>query len=110
MQEKAKRRIKRTLIGLVTFYISSGVVLYLIQDLLFFHPKKLPANYQFQFTEPFNELNIAIDDRNLNVVQFKAQTSNRKGIVLYFHGNMRNIERYADQSALFTKMVTRYGW
>ncbi|ANE50533.1 alpha/beta hydrolase [Flavisolibacter tropicus] len=103
MQDKAKRRIKRTLIGLVTFYITSGVVLYLIQDLLFFHPKKLPADYQYQFTDPFTELNITVDDRNLNVVQFKAQTSNRKGIVLYFHGNMRNIERYADQAPLFTK-------
>jgi pimeloyl-ACP methyl ester carboxylesterase len=102
MQGKAKRRIKRTLIGLVTFYITSGVVLYLFQDLLFFHPKKLPTSHRFQFKQPFAELNLPVDDRNLNVVQFKALTSIRKGIVLYFHGNMRNIERYADQAPLFT--------
>jgi len=103
MQGKAKRRIKRTLIGLVTFYITSGAVLYLIQDLLFFHPKKLPATHRFQFEHPFTELNIAVADRNLNVVQFKAPTPTPKGIILYFHGNMRNIERYANQAPFFTK-------
>src|SRR3712207_5290639 len=97
MQGKAKRRIKRTLIGLITFYITSGAVLYLIQDLLFFHPKKLPATYRYTFKEPFNELNINVEDRNLNVVQFTT-TLPPKGIVLYFHGNMRNIERYANQA------------
>jgi len=103
MQGKAKRRIKRTLIGLVTFYITSGAVLYLVQDLLFFHPKKLPATHRFQFEQPFTELNIPVDDRNLNVVQFKTLSPSRKGIVLYFHGNMRNIERYANQAPFFTK-------
>lgn len=103
MQGKTKRRIKRTLIGLVTFYITSGVVLYLVQDLLFFHPQKLPATHRFQFDQPFTELNIPVKDRNLNMVQFKALTPSRKGIVLYFHGNMRHIERYANQAPLFTK-------
>jgi alpha-beta hydrolase superfamily lysophospholipase len=101
MQGKAKRRIKRTLIGLVTFYLTSGTALYLLQDLLFFHPKKLPSSHRFTFPHPFTELNIPVGDRNLNVVQFKA--ANTKGIVLYFHGNMRNIERYANQAPLFTQ-------
>jgi len=78
-------------------------MLYLVQDLLFFHPKKLPITHRFQFDQPFTELNIPIENRNLNVVQFHSSTPDRKGIVLYFHGNMRNIERYADQAPLFTK-------
>ena len=102
MNSKAQRRIKRTLIGIVTFYITTGLVLYFIQDLLFFHPKPLPADYTFRFNQPFVELNIPIGDRNLNLIQFKA-TGPRKGIVLYFHGNMRNIERYAGQATLFTE-------
>jgi uncharacterized protein len=103
MQGKAKRRIKRTLIGIVTFYLTSGVVLYLVQDLLFFHPKKLPSTHRFQFEQPFTELNIPVENRNLSVVQFHVSTPKRKGIVLYFHGNMRNIERYANQAPLFTQ-------
>src|SRR5215217_5262717 len=98
MKGKTQRRIKRTLIGLVTFYVTSGALLYFIQDLLFFHPKPLPADYTFHFEQPFAELNLSIGNRNLNVVQFKATTTNRKGILLYFHGNMRNIERYADRA------------
>jgi len=103
MRGKAKRRIKRTLIGLAAFYLASGTVLYLVQDLLFFHPKKLPSSHRFQFEHPFTELNIPIEERNLNVVQFHTPAPNRKGIVLYFHGNMRNIERYANQAPLFTQ-------
>jgi pimeloyl-ACP methyl ester carboxylesterase len=102
MKPKAKRRIKRTLIGLVTFYITSGLVLYFIQDLLFFHPKSLPQQHLFQFNQPFTEVNLPVDNRNLNIIQFHTSWP-RKGIVLYFHGNMRNIERYANQAPFFTK-------
>jgi len=103
MNTRAKRNIRRTLTGLVTFYITSGLVLYLIQDLFFFHPKPLPSNYQFQFEQSFTEHNIAIGNRNLNMIQFHSEMPERKGAIIYFHGNMRNIERYASAAPTFTK-------
>lgn len=84
-------------------YIGLGLLAYLFQDLLIFHPKRLPPDYTFQFSQPFTELNIkAAGDRNINIIQFASGESS-KGVVLYFHGNMRNIERYAGFAPLFTK-------
>jgi alpha-beta hydrolase superfamily lysophospholipase len=69
---------------------------------ILFHAKSLIKEHQFSFDQPFEEINIDRGDRNLNVVKFKTDF-NRKGIVLYFHGNRRNIERYASFTPAFTK-------
>ena len=103
MEAKRKRRIRRTLTGLVIFYISSGIALYLLQDVLFFHPKPLPPGHRFQFNQPFKEINIPVENRNLNLIQFAATSPTPKGVILYFHGNMRNVERYAPFMPVFTK-------
>jgi pimeloyl-ACP methyl ester carboxylesterase len=75
-------------------YIIGGVVLYLIQDLLLFHPKPLSAQYQFQFSQPFTEHNILHETgRNLNILYFPVKDV-KKGTILFFHGNMKNSEHY----------------
>ncbi len=81
---------------LILLYAIIGIALYYLQDLLFFHPKALPANYVYQFKEPFAEVNIPIDSAtNLNIIQFKVKdTIKIKGVVLYFHGNKENINRF----------------
>jgi alpha-beta hydrolase superfamily lysophospholipase len=40
--------------------------------------------------------------RNINIIRFSSKEP-AKGVVLYFHGNMTNIERYAAFASLFTK-------
>lgn len=88
---------------LLVFYIIGGIVLYFLQDLIIFHPKALPEKYSFKFKQPFKELNIKPGNgRNLNIVQFFPKEK-AKGVVLYFHGNMTNIERYARYAPMFTK-------
>lgn len=88
----------------VIVYVITGVALYLLQDKFIFHPKKLPAEYQYQFEIPFREINLPVSEKkNLSIVQFTVPDSMRKGIVLYFHGNRENINRYAKHAALFTK-------
>src|SRR4030095_6807033 len=53
---------------------------------------------------PFKELNLAInEEKNISIVQFTVPDSVRKGIVLYFHGNRQNINRYAPNAKYFTK-------
>ena len=85
-------------------YILIGVVLYFMQDFLIFHPKKLTADYKYSFDIPFREVNVAVDDeKNISIVQFIIPDSLRKGIVLYFHGNRQNINRYAKHATQFTK-------
>lgn len=84
-------------------YIMIGTALYFLQEKFIFHPKKLPADYQYQFDIPFKEINIPITDKkNLSIVQFTVPDSISKGIVLYFHGNRANISRYAKYATDFT--------
>jgi alpha-beta hydrolase superfamily lysophospholipase len=85
-------------------YVIIGIALYFLQEKFIFHPKQLPAGYTYQFTIPFREVDIPVKkDKNLSLVQFTVPGSGRKGIVLYFHGNRENINRYAKYVPSFTR-------
>jgi alpha-beta hydrolase superfamily lysophospholipase len=85
-------------------YIMIGISLYFLQDKFIFHPKKLPADYNYQFDIPFRQIDLAVTaKKNLSIVQFTVPDSLRKGIVLYFHGNRQNINRYAKHAVSFTR-------
>lgn len=103
MELKLKRKVWRLVKILFLIYILGGIILYFIQDLLLFHPVTLPQTHKFSFQQPFREINLPVQNRNLNYVQFKVDSIKRKGIVLYFHGNRRNVERYAQFVPAFTK-------
>ncbi|HYK56549.1 MAG TPA: alpha/beta fold hydrolase, partial [Flavisolibacter sp.] len=102
MNPKWKRNIRRTTTTLLLIYIMGGIILYFIQDLLLFHPTPLPQDHQFSFRQPFEEVNVPVDGRTLNMVKFRPH-SVRKGIVLFFHGNRHNVEHYSKYPPLFTK-------
>ncbi len=103
MQQQAKGRWKKWLKIFAVIYITIGIALYFFQEKFLFHPEPLPAEYTFHFQQPFKEVFLPVDnERNLSIVQFTVPDSLRKGIVLYFHGNMSNIEHYAENAQLFT--------
>jgi alpha-beta hydrolase superfamily lysophospholipase len=98
--KKAWRIFKITILA----YVALGVILYFTQSWFIFHPKKLPADHRFDFTTPFREVNIPVTTgKNISIVQFVLPDSVRKGVVLYFHGNRENINRYAKYATLFTR-------
>lgn len=97
-----RKKFVRGISALAVLYVLGGLLLYLLQDLLLFHPAKLERNHRFTFQQPHIEWNVAAGKENLNVVKFLT-TAPRKGIVLYFHGNRQNVERYAPFSPLFTR-------
>ena len=104
MQKKSVKRIWKWVKIIAAIYIVCGISLYFLQEKLLFHPEKLPAEHQFNFATPFKEINLEVNkEKNLSIVQFTVPDSVCKGVVLYFHGNMRNIERYAPFAANFTK-------
>ena len=85
-------------------YLAVGIALYFLQDKFIFHPKKLPADFAYQFGMPFREINLPVSaEKNLSIIQFTVPDSIRKGIVLYFHGNRQNINRYARYAPGFTR-------
>jgi alpha-beta hydrolase superfamily lysophospholipase len=89
---------------IVIIYLVIGIVFYFLQDRFLFHPLPLPADYSYHFARPFHEINVTINkNENLSIVQFFPEDTARKGVVLYFHGNMDNINRYEKSADLFTK-------
>ena len=88
----------------VLSYIIIGIGLFIFQEKFIFHPEKLPADYQYKFDIPFRQIDLPVsDNKNLSIVQFTVPDSVRKGIVLYFHGNRKNINRYAPNAGNFTR-------
>jgi uncharacterized protein len=102
-----KVRIKKIVKWLkitVLAYIIIGIGLFIFQEKFIFHPEKLPSGYQYKFNIPFRQIDLPVsDEKNLSIVQFTVPDSVRKGIVLYFHGNRKNINRYAPNAAHFTR-------
>lgn len=82
------------LLGIVFLYFLAILLIYLFQDRIVFQPSKLNDNYVFQFEDNFEELWIETEDKlKLNALYFR--TSEPKGVILYFHGNRGNLQRWA---------------
>lgn len=105
MSSTFKKQLYRVLKVVLTIYAVLGIVLWHLQEKILFHPVPLPAAHTFRFKQPFNEWLIPINDESkLHLVRFTLSESvPRKGIVLYFHGNRQNIERYARYTHSFTQ-------
>lgn len=104
MTKTRLKKIWKWLQIITLVYIMIGVALYFLQDKFIFHPKKLPAGYQYKFDIPFRQIDLPVTtEKNLSIVQFTVPDSIRKGIVLYFHGNRMNINRYAKYAPEFTR-------
>jgi len=104
MQKSTVKKINTGLKGAVIVYLVCGTLLYFFQEKILFHPLELPVTHQFNFQAPFKEINLAVNaEKNLSIVQFSVPDSVCKGVVLYFHGNRKNIERYAPFAVNFTR-------
>jgi pimeloyl-ACP methyl ester carboxylesterase len=85
-------------------YVLGGVTLYFLQDYVLFHPVSLKKDHNYDFPEKHKEINIPVTGRsNLNIVQFLSTDTVTKGVVLYFHGNKKNISWYAKYPPYFTR-------
>ncbi|MDB5199791.1 MAG: alpha/beta fold hydrolase [Chitinophagaceae bacterium] len=101
---KNRKRILRWIKIILLIYFVVGFGLYYFQEKILLHPQPLAADYVYHFNVPFTEVNIPINkNENFNIIQFFPKDSVRKGVVLYFHGNMTNINHYAAAADNFTK-------
>jgi uncharacterized protein len=102
MNERFKRRFRKIIFSIAAIYVFSGFVLYFIQDKILFHPKPLSREHKFSFEQPFEELNIAFENENLSIVKFRPH-NNSKGIILFYHGNVENVEHYRKYPPIFLR-------
>ncbi len=98
-----KRKILRWAKILLIIYCLLGIGVYSFQDRLIFRGESVPKDQPYNFKQSHKEVNLTYNERsNRNIVQFFTDKP-VKGVVLYFHGNRRNIERYATYSETFTR-------
>ncbi len=102
-----KNKLLKWLKILIILYCTIGTALYFLQENFLFHPEKLSKDFAFHFDMPFQEINIPFNENDtINVVKFFTNDSIKKGVVLYFHGNMQNIIHYQQ----FVKNFTKHGY
>jgi alpha-beta hydrolase superfamily lysophospholipase len=100
-----KRRIFFWAKIIIIIYCAIGISLYYLQDKLLFHPQKLPADYIFKFDVPATEIQIPVNSEDtISMVKFFPVDSLPKGLLIYYHGNMENVEHYAGFAANFTRL------
>lgn len=97
-------RLKKWLLILLIIYLSGGVALYFLQDAILFHPVRLKRDHKYDFNLPHQDISVPINKTDtLNLVQFQSTAGYSRGVVLYFHGNKKNISWYAKYPPFFTR-------
>jgi len=97
--------VKRIILLIFGLYILLLVGFYLFQEKVIFRPKKLAKNYIYSFDKAFEEVNLTTDDNSvINALHFKVK--NPKGIILYYHGNKGNLNRWGPM----VSPLTDYGY
>ncbi len=102
------RRLKKVVLAFLGFYAVIALMLMLFQEKLIFLGTLLPQDFTYQFdTEiPFEELFLEAEDGALlNGLHFKNE--NPKGVILYFHGNAGNLEKWGEWGS---KLAERFGY
>jgi pimeloyl-ACP methyl ester carboxylesterase len=88
--------------SLVTVYLLA----YFYQDALLFQARRLYRDHVYQFDYPYQEYFIDTrDGHQINALLFKTSQQS-KGLILYFHGNADNLQRWGNYAIDFTKL----GW
>jgi pimeloyl-ACP methyl ester carboxylesterase len=98
-----RKKIFNWLKIIIIIYCGIGIVLFYLQDKLLLNPVKLPATFNFSFNTSFKELSIPMNETDtLSVIHFISNQKEKKGIIIYFHGNTGNVAAYSKAAYFFT--------
>jgi uncharacterized protein len=98
-----KKILKRTIIILIVVYLIICGLLYLFQEKLIFAADKLNKDYQYSFSQKFEEINIKTKDGILlNGLLFKADSP--KGLIFYLHGNAGALNSWGQVAKRYTAL------
>ncbi|MFM7672375.1 MAG: alpha/beta hydrolase [Bacteroidota bacterium] len=100
-----RKRILRWGRWIGAIYLLIGLLFYIFQDRLFFHPERVHPAGSYQIPYRHAELAITLNESDtLHLIDFAPDSNTSfRGIVLYFHGNRKHIGYYADQTPPMTK-------
>ncbi len=76
-----------------------------LQKKLLFRPTVLPVDHRYDFSEPWEEHFMDTPDgERLNALFFPTPVLPRQGVILYFHGNRDNLQRWGAMHRDFTEL------
>ena len=90
------------LIILLACYVLICIVVYFFQERMIFFPKKLAADYKFQFEQQYEEISITVDGIKLNGLLLKVDSS--RGLVFYLHGNAGGLDSWGEIGGTYTSL------
>lgn len=95
-------KLKKAVLFLLSAYLLISAMLYLLQEKLIFLPSKLPSDYTYSFTQPFEEIYLtATDGAVLNGIHFKQEQP--EGVIVYYHGNAGDLTRWGNIALFFVE-------
>lgn len=103
MKKNGLKILKVFGITAIFLYTIACALFYTNQERLLFFPTKVAAQHQFDFEEPFQEIDItASDDVVLNNILFKSDSS--KGVILYLHGSGGSLKEWGNAASVYTNL------
>jgi len=95
----------KTVVAVLSLYVLALAFIYIFQEKLIFQSVQLPAEYTFDFSNPFEEYFLkTTDNEKLNLIYFKSNVAEKKGLIIYFHGNADNLKRWGQYAVDFTNL------
>ena len=99
---KKYRPVLYSIAFMASLYAIIIAMLYIFQNHLIFLPAPTPIEKEYNFKQSFEEFYLDHpNDERINALLFKSPTPS-KGLVLYFHGNSRNLHHWGKLANLFT--------
>ncbi|GLR18084.1 alpha/beta hydrolase [Portibacter lacus] len=90
------RKTSVSLLSTIGFYSIIVSFLFTVQKKLIFRPDALAKDHTFQFDIPYNEFNLEhTNGEKVNSLFFPSE-SESKALVIYFHGNSRNLQHWGN--------------
>lgn len=84
-------------------YVLICILLFFFQEKLIFFPEKLDKDFDFNFDQNFEEVNLKTRDHKLlHGILFKAESS--KGVIFYLHGNAGALNSWGDAARTYTDL------
>lgn len=89
---------------LLGLWVLGNLFTYPLQDYFIFRPRRLKPSYRYAFAAEPEEMDFdAPHGGRLNALWFRVG-QNRRGVVLYFHGNTGNLARWGHFHYYFTQL------
>ncbi len=99
-----RKRIFQILKIILIVYCLIGIGLYHFQDELLLHPEPVDQDFKYDFQLKAEEVFIPVNEHEkIHLVKFPADT-NTRGLILYFHGNMKNVAWYESSALIFNRL------